>query len=71
MPKAWWVLVVKGAGQKHPYIVALSNLQEAEAAAVNKVGGGEVREHASVSDPQYEDLGLSPGDIIDGPAQWG
>jgi hypothetical protein len=70
MPKAWRVLVVKGAGQKHPYIVALSNLADAEAAAVNKAGGGEAVVRGSVSDAQYEELGLSPGDVVNGPAEW-
>ena len=69
MPKAWWVLVDK-SGRKHPFIVALSDLTEAEVAAVNKAGGGDAIIRASVSDENYEKLGLATGDVIGGPHSW-
>ena len=37
MPKAWCVLVNK-SGPKYPFVVALNNPLEAQAAAINRMG---------------------------------
>jgi hypothetical protein len=63
MPKGWRITVEYGLGQKTIVNVGLSDLAQAEAAAINHVGKGEVVIRESLSDAQYEEL-LAAGKLI-------
>lgn len=56
MPKGWRITVKHGLGKKTVVEIGLSDLAQAEVAAINHVGGGEALVLESLSDDEYERL---------------
>jgi len=56
MPKGWRITVEYGLGAKAVVEVGLSDLIQAEAAAINHVGKGEAVVREALQDAEYERL---------------
>jgi hypothetical protein len=63
MPKGWRVTVEYGLGQKTIVDVGLSDVAQAEAAAITHVGKGRALVRESLSDAQYEES-LAAGKLV-------